>query len=156
MRARTSRSRAPGLGESYVRPSRYPARSLLGRTCWSHSPRSRPSAFRDDLSQFRAMYRVFNGDDMEPLTSIEEVLAWRDQEAWWEILVERVTRALTAPGDQVLPFGADGGAQPYRRRYVRRLVLGARSFLQRRHKRSIRESHDAAMASLPQRHRPLR
>lgn len=78
--------------------------------------------FRDDLSQFRAMYRVFNGDDMEPLTSDEQVLAWRDREAWWEILVEHATRALTAPDDHVLPFGVDGGAQPYRRRYVCRLV----------------------------------
>lgn len=78
--------------------------------------------FRDDLSQFRAMYRVFNGDDMEPLTSDEQVLAWRDREAWWEILVEHATRALTAPDDRVLPFGVDGGAQPYRRRYVCRLV----------------------------------
>lgn len=78
--------------------------------------------FRDDLSQFRAMYRVFNGDDMEPLTSDEQVLAWRDNEAWWEILVDQVTRALTAPDDQVLPWGVDGGAQPYRRRYLCRLA----------------------------------
>ena len=78
--------------------------------------------FQDDLNQFRAMYRVFNGDDMEPISSIEEVLAWRDREASWEILVERVTRALTAPGDRMLPFGVDGGAQPYRRRYVCRRV----------------------------------
>ena len=78
--------------------------------------------FGDDLSQFRAMYRVFNGDDMEPITSVGEVLAWRDKEARWELLVERTTRELTAPGDSVLPFGVDGDAQPYRRRYVCRLV----------------------------------
>ena len=80
--------------------------------------------FRDDLSQFHAMYRVFNGDDMEPLTEDVELLAWRDREAWWETLVERVTRALTAPGNQVLPFGVDGSPQPYRRRYVCRRVSG--------------------------------
>ena len=78
--------------------------------------------FGDDLSQFRAMYLVFNGDDMEPITSVGEVLAWRDKEARWELLVERTTRELTAPGDSVLPFGVDGGAQQYRRRYVCRLV----------------------------------
>jgi hypothetical protein len=74
--------------------------------------------FRDDLTQFRAMYRVLNGDDMEPLTDVEEILAWRDREAWWEILIEHATRELTVPEDRVLPFGVDGGAQPYRRRYV--------------------------------------
>ena len=78
--------------------------------------------FRADFSQFHAMYRVLNGDDMEPITSDEEVLAWRDREAWWEILVEQTTRALTAPADRVLPFGVDGGAQLYRRRYVCRRV----------------------------------
>jgi hypothetical protein len=75
------------------------------------------SGFRDDLGQFRAMYRVFNGDDMEPLTSDEQVLAWRDQEQWWEMLVEQTTRALT-PRGSVLPLGLEGGPQPYRRRYV--------------------------------------
>jgi hypothetical protein len=83
--------------------------------------------FRDDLSQFLAMYRVFNGDDWEPPTSDPELLAWRDQQASWEILVERVTRALT-PGSQVLPFGVHGGAQPYRRRYVRLLESPVSSF----------------------------
>ena len=76
--------------------------------------------FRDDLSQFRAMYTVFYG--MVPITDDKQVLAWRDQEAWWETLVGHATRALTAPDDRVLPFGLDGGAQPYRRRYVCRLV----------------------------------
>jgi hypothetical protein len=78
--------------------------------------------FRDDLSQFRAMYRVFNGDDMEPLTSDEQVLAWRQREEWWETLVDHATRALTATNNRVLPFGVDGGPHPYRRRYVCRPV----------------------------------
>ena len=78
--------------------------------------------FRDDLSQFRAMYRVLVGDDMPPITDDKQVLAWRDQEALWWTLVERVTRALTAPGGGVLPFGLERGAQPYRRRYVCRRV----------------------------------
>jgi hypothetical protein len=71
----------------------------------------------DDLGQFRAMYRVFNGDDMEPLTSDEQVLAWRDQKQWWEILVDQITRALTVR-DGNLPLKDERGAQPYRMRYV--------------------------------------
>jgi len=78
--------------------------------------------FRDDLSQFRAMYRVLNGDIMEPIATDQQILDWRDREAWWWTLVERVTRALTAPGGGVLPFGLERGAQPYRRRYVCRRV----------------------------------
>ena len=78
--------------------------------------------FQDDLGQLRAMYRVFNGDDMEPITTDQQILDWHDREAWWEILVGHVTSALTAPGERLLPFGVDGGAQPYRRRYVCRRV----------------------------------
>jgi hypothetical protein len=74
--------------------------------------------FRDDLSQLRAMYRVFNGDDIEPLTSEDQVLAWRDRETLWEILVEHATRELTATSARILPFGVEAGAQPYRRRYI--------------------------------------
>ena len=40
---RTSKSRAPGLGASCVRPSKYLARSLPGRACWRHFLRSPPS-----------------------------------------------------------------------------------------------------------------
>jgi hypothetical protein len=79
--------------------------------------------FRDDWSQFRAMYGVFNGD-VEPISDVEEILAWRDEQAKWEILVERVTRELTGPVNRVLPFGVDGGAQTYRRRYVCRRLSG--------------------------------
>jgi hypothetical protein len=78
--------------------------------------------FRDDLSQFQAMYRVFNGDDMEPITSDEQILAWRDSEASWEMLVEDATRALTTPGARIPPIGVDDGAQPYRLRYICRPV----------------------------------
>ena len=79
--------------------------------------------FRDDLSQMEAMYQVFNGEDGPPPTTDPELLAWHEREAWWEMLVERVTRALT-PGGQVLPFGTDRGVPPYRRRHVCRRVLG--------------------------------
>lgn len=80
--------------------------------------------FRDDLSQFRAMYRVLNGGDMEPITSDAQVLDWRNHQAWWEMLVEHVTRALSPSEGRILPFGVDGGAQPYRRRYVCRYYSG--------------------------------
>ncbi len=83
--------------------------------------------FRDDLNQFRAMYQVFSGDYIEPITSDEQARAWRDREESWQLLVERTTRALTAPGGRVLPFGVDGGDQPYRRRYVCRRMSGDES-----------------------------
>lgn len=38
----------------------------------------------DNLNQLYAMYRVLNGDDMEPLTSDEEVLQWRENAPWWD------------------------------------------------------------------------
>lgn len=72
----------------------------------------------DDLAQLHAMYRVLNGDDMHPLTGDEEVLAWRDREAWWETLVDLVTRRLANPNHPMLPFGSEAGTQSYRRRYI--------------------------------------
>lgn len=74
--------------------------------------------FRDDLSQFRAMYRVFNGDYMEPITSDEQFLAWRDREERWKALVDLTARALTAPGGSLLPSKLEGGTQPYWGRHV--------------------------------------
>jgi hypothetical protein len=62
------------------------------------------------------MYRVFNGDDIEPLTTDEQVLAWREREGWWLKLVDLTTRRLA--GDQLLPFGREQGSEPYDRRYV--------------------------------------
>ena len=113
-----------GLGDSHVTPSKIPCAVVT----WEHLLEALSAVaseqFRDDLSQFRAMYRVFSGDDMEPITGVEEILAWRDEQAKWEILVERVTRELSAPEEPVLPLGVDGGAQPYRRRYVCRRVAG--------------------------------
>lgn len=79
---------------------------------------SSSGTFADDVAQLSAMYRVLNGDDMEPLTSDEQVLAWRNREAWWETLIDLATRQLTPPGGSILPIGTEGGAQPYRRRYV--------------------------------------
>jgi len=64
----------------------------------------------EDLEQFRAMYRVFNGDDIEPITSDEQALAWREKEGWWLTLVDLATRRL-AKGERVMPL-KDG------RRYI--------------------------------------
>lgn len=72
--------------------------------------------FVSELLQFRAMYRVFNGDDIEPLTNDGQVLAWREREDWWLKLVDLTTRYLS--GDQVMPFGLEKGSNPYHRRYV--------------------------------------
>ncbi len=84
--------------------------------------------FQDDLSQFRAMYDVLAADQVVvPPAQDADLLAWREKEASWERLAERVTRVLTAPGDGVLPFGEEGGVQRYRRRYVCRLVAEGHS-----------------------------
>ena len=84
---------------------------------------SSADSFADDLAQFRAMYRVFNGDDIEPLTTDEQVLAWREREDWWLKLVDLTTRRLA--GDRPLPFGLEQGSQPYNRRYVCRRLGNA-------------------------------
>ena len=83
-------------------------------------------SFRDDVAQLRAMYRVFNGDDMEPITNDEEVLAWRQKEDWWGTLVDLVTRRLS-DAESVMPFGREKGAEPYYRRYVCRPVASGHS-----------------------------
>lgn len=84
---------------------------------------ARSGEFTDNLNQLRAMYRVLNGDDLEPLTSNEEILQWRESASWWEILVERITRQLTPPEQKrVLTIGSEGGDHPYRRRYVCRRI----------------------------------
>jgi len=81
--------------------------------------------FSGDLAQFRAMYRVLIGDDIEPITSDAEVLAWREKEGVYVNLVDRVTRRLTREG-QVLPMGSERlvpmdselDRNDYQRRYV--------------------------------------
>jgi hypothetical protein len=73
--------------------------------------------FSGDLAQFKAMYRVLKGYDIEPPTSDSDLLTWRQKEGVFVSLVDRVTRRLTQ-GSQVLPMGYDEGAQGYYRRYV--------------------------------------
>ena len=83
--------------------------------------------FHDDLSQFRTMYDVLVAGQVVPPAQDADLLAWRENEASWELLANHVTRALTAPGDGVLPFGEEGVVQRYRRRYVCRLVAEGHS-----------------------------
>jgi len=73
--------------------------------------------FSGDLAQFRAMYRVLNGYDIEPLTSDSELLRWREKEEVFINLVDRVTRHLTQR-DKVYPMGYEGDPNNYQRRYV--------------------------------------
>lgn len=80
-----------------------------------------------DLEQLAAMYRVLNGDVMEPLTSDEEVLAWRDRYQWWATLVDLATRRLTDAKGRVLPLELEQGPPPYCRRYVCRRVSNIHS-----------------------------
>jgi hypothetical protein len=87
----------------------------------------RSDEFRGNLNQLRAMYRVLNGDDLEPLTNDEEILQWRERAAWWETVVELVTRRLTPQGTRVLPMGSEEGSTLYRRRYVCRRIAEAES-----------------------------
>ncbi len=55
---------------------------------------------------------------MEPLTSDEQVLLWRERENWWVKLVDLATRRLTSTGGQLLPLGLEKARAPYYRRYI--------------------------------------
>ena len=84
--------------------------------------------FLEDLSQLRALYRSLNGDDMEPLTTDEQVLLWRERQGWWEKLVDVTTRRLT-PEEQtrLLPLDSENATTPYFRRYVCSSIPGIES-----------------------------
>jgi hypothetical protein len=75
--------------------------------------------FAGDLAQFEAMYDVFKGWDIEPLTTDDEVLRWPEREGVFLSLVDRVTRRLTTQGN-VMPMGREVDPTPhgYQRRYV--------------------------------------
>jgi len=76
-------------------------------------------SFADDRAQFRAMYRVLIGDDIEPFTSNAELRAWREREGVFVNLVDHVTRSLTPPSQMLLPMGREGACpNDYHRRYV--------------------------------------
>ena len=71
--------------------------------------------YGSDFEQFRDLYGALNGDYYEPPPSGE----WREREAYYLTLVDRVTRRLTASGP-ILPMGPDVKSDPrgYQRRYV--------------------------------------
>jgi len=78
-----------------------------------------------ELEQFDAMYRVLSGYDIKPLAGPEELAHWREREADFVNLVDRITKRLTTH-HKLYPIGleepaksADGlEARGYRRRYV--------------------------------------
>jgi hypothetical protein len=72
--------------------------------------------YSGDLAQFKAMYRVLKGYDIEPITSDAELLRWREKEDVFVSLVDRVTRYL-AQDCRVLPMGFEE-VNSYHRRYV--------------------------------------
>jgi hypothetical protein len=84
--------------------------------------------FREDLAQLHAMYRALNGDDMEPLTTDEQVLLWRERETWWVKLVDLSSRQLTPQDSKMLPLGLEKGAVPYCRRYICCNIRGIESY----------------------------
>jgi hypothetical protein len=86
----------------------------------------RDNNFLDDLSQLHALYRVLNGDDMEPLTTDKQGLLWRQSEEWWNKLVNITTREIAKPG-AILPLDREKGAVPYYRRYICRNIRGVNS-----------------------------
>jgi hypothetical protein len=84
------------------------------------------------------MYRVLNGYDIEPIATEEELRAWRDREATFISLVDRVTRRLSTE-HRIYPMALEPQPEPrgYYRRYVCRALgteypcfsLGVRDFL---------------------------
>ena len=69
-------------------------------------------AFQGELTQFRSMYRVLNGYDIEPLASPEELVEWRSRESVFVALVDRVTRQLTDT-DRLMPmYGSQLASNP--------------------------------------------
>lgn len=83
-------------------------------------------SFAADLSQFRAMYRVLVGDDIEPISSEDDLLAWREREGVFVKYADRATRRL-AGAERLLPMGFERGPAQYFRRYVCRPLGGPRS-----------------------------
>jgi len=81
-------------------------------------------SFGEDLAQLHSLYRVLNGDDMEPLTTNEDVLLWREKDAWWERLVDLTTRQLMSPTEKTLPMNVERSDVPYQRRYMCKNING--------------------------------
>jgi len=61
--------------------------------------------FGGDLANFAEMYRVLNGDSLEPIRSLDELAAWRETESKYIGLVTQVTEGLSA--GRLMPLGRD-------------------------------------------------
>ncbi len=64
---------------------------------------------------------------MEPLTTDEEVLLWKEKESWWGKLIDVTTRQLSSSSEKILPLGTENKATPYYRRYICRRINGIES-----------------------------
>lgn len=79
---------------------------------------------KHDVLQLKGMYRALNGDDFEPLTSEQDIVAWKLRMDWWNRLADVVSRTLTRSGDRLLPIDLEKSPKPYYRRYVCRRFAG--------------------------------
>ena len=70
-----------------------------------------------DLAQFKAMYKVLAGKDIQPFATEPEVLAWRERKTDYIKIVDRLTSRLTQVG-KVLPMANDRDGIYLSRRYV--------------------------------------
>lgn len=78
-----------------------------------------------EVEQFQDMYQVLSGTHIEPLATLDDLVAWRERAGIFENLVDRVTRRLSA-GTGLMPIGTEPLAQQaedleprgYRRRYI--------------------------------------
>ena len=117
-------------GDSPWHPDHYPGIAITVMT-WEHildalqkAGSEAPSAC--DVAQLNAMYRVLSGQHIEPLASIEDLLAWRERAGVFTQLVDRVTRSLLPDGERLYPLGTERvagepeGLEPrgYYRRYL--------------------------------------
>ena len=80
----------------------------------------------DDVIQFKALYKVLNGDDLAPITHKDQLLDWRLQEEWWRNLLDQATRQIDP--ERVLPLGLESTDNPYYRRYIQHSFVGKSSF----------------------------
>jgi len=117
-------------GDAPWHPAHYPSIVITVIT-WEHildalgnAGLHGPSAC--DVAQLNAMYRVLSGQHIEPLASIQDLLAWRERAGVFTQLVDRVTRSLLLDGEKLYPLGTERvagepeGLEPrgYYRRYL--------------------------------------
>ena len=117
-------------GDAPWRPDRYPGIAITVMT-WERvldalDNAELPGPSACDVAQLNAMYRVLSGQHIEPLASIEDLLAWRERAGVFTQLVDRVTRNLLPDGEKLYPIGTEQvagepeGLEPrgYYRRYL--------------------------------------